>query len=261
MEEEEETNTTSDDESHNVEDEPEPDSEHVLEDVRLRIERYLRTERWGDQEWNNYHAECRFYWYRHHWRNFRRRRNRPHTIPFDESDYGDVRFAAYPQTGTAMALLDITIADHRVRDGILEGIVFRVVQPECNANPVYTNNVRLDPAEIVLRRIDARGFPTDRYRGTRSYGRFLGRRIGWYPINQLCHTCPNVVMTYFLRRRPMEVQTNADWHLWSICYNMIRHNETFPNRERNWTLLDYSSLSDTENENDQDSDGTDETLY
>jgi hypothetical protein len=42
---------------------------------------------------------------------------------------------------------------------------------------------------------------------------------------------------------------------------MKRHNDFFPNRERNWTLLDYSSLSDTENENDQDSDGTDETLY
>ena len=60
----------------------------------------------------------------------------------------------------------------------------------------------------------------------------------------------------------MEVQTNADWHLWSIIrYNMIRHNENHPNQEINWTLLDYSSLSDTENENDQDSDRTDETLY
>jgi hypothetical protein len=98
----------------------------------------------------------------------------------------------------------------------LEGISFRVGQSECNANPVYTNNVQLDPAETILRRIDIYGFPTNRYRGTRTYNSFSGRCIGWYPINQLCHTCPNVVMTYFLRRRPMEVQTNANRHLWSI---------------------------------------------
>jgi hypothetical protein len=39
--EEEEPSTTSDDESHNTEDEPESDSEHVLEDVRFRIECYF----------------------------------------------------------------------------------------------------------------------------------------------------------------------------------------------------------------------------
>jgi hypothetical protein len=42
---EEEASTTSNDKSHNTKDKPEPDSEHLLEDAHLRIERYLRTDR------------------------------------------------------------------------------------------------------------------------------------------------------------------------------------------------------------------------
>jgi hypothetical protein len=64
-------------------------------------------------------------------------------------------------------------------------------------------------------------------------------------------------MTYFLQARPMEELLNVDWHLWAICYDILRTQEAFPPRgnESLWQHLDPSDFSDYD-ENDDDSDVT-----
>ncbi len=77
---------------------------------------------------------------------------------------------------------------------------------------------------------------------------------------QLLHTCPDVVMTYFLRARPMELVQDTSWPLWNICYGMIRQEEAFRPQLIRWRYLDYAvDMSETENENDIDED-SDDTL-
>lgn len=261
-EEEEEPERDDDNESHNTDDEPEPDGIFVQEDVRRRIVSYYETEHWGDREWFLYTEELRFDWYHHFSRQFRRRhvRNRPHTIPFDGNDYADVRFASFLQE-RPRRLLDLTIRRHRVREGILELDVNRTLQSGAARIPRYSNNVpnlavSLHPAEIALRRMDARGFPRDGNIGQHIFTRWT--HIGWFPMQQLIYTCPDVVMTYFLRRRPME-NPNEHWQLWTVCYNILRHEEEFPPRQRLWRYLDYE-LSTTEDENNPNESDSDDTL-
>jgi hypothetical protein len=79
----------------------------------------------------------------------------------------------------------------------------------------------MDPEERRRCRIDDCGFPHNTYQGCWLYGQFKGLHIRWYPMIQLLHMCPDVVMTYFLQARPMELAHDASWHLWTICYNMI----------------------------------------
>ena len=92
-EEEEEPSTTSNDKSHNAEDEPESDTEEVRADINNRIDQYLSTEHWTERQWITYREQNRYHWYNHYWRALRTlRRRRPHIIPFDENDYSDVRY-------------------------------------------------------------------------------------------------------------------------------------------------------------------------
>jgi hypothetical protein len=258
MEEDEEQ--FSSDESHNADDEP--NEEYIELDMNERIRQFYLTERWTNHTWELYRRECRFRWYSRLWRAIERShrpiQNRPHIIPFEDQDYSDVRFAAYTETShEQVRLLDVTIQRHRVIGGILELEVYRVVQSGCNRLPEYERGFDLVPSEQLLRRMDRRGFPQDRHEGRRTFTRFAGMHIGWYTMNQLCFTCPDVVMTYFLRERPTEDDQETNWRLWTICYDMIRHEEAFPPRERNWRLFDYRSLSSTE---DEDNDDSDETL-
>ena len=70
--------------------------------------------------------------------------------------------AAYVQHRPAARLLDITIRRHRVREGILEVDVYRVVQSMCNRQISYETNVwGMDPEERRTSRMDERGFPQD----------------------------------------------------------------------------------------------------
>ncbi len=238
--EEEEPSTTSDDKSHNAQDEPESDTEETQADINNRIDQYLRTERWTENCWIRQQEENCYRWYNHYWRALRRiRRRRPHIIPFDGNDYSDVRYAAYVQHRPAARLLDVTIRRHRVQEGILEVDVYRVVQSMCNRRISYETNIwGMDPEERRRRRMDNRGFPQDTYEGRQLYGQFDGLRIGWYPMIQLLNTCPDVVMTYFLRVRPMEIARDASWNLWTICYDMIRHEEAFIPQPTRWRYLD-----------------------
>jgi hypothetical protein len=261
-EEEEQPQSDDDNESHNADDEPEPDSIFVQEDIRRRIAGYYRTEHWGNRQWFILREEIRYNWYHHFSRQFRRRRarNRPHIIPFDENDYADVRFAIYSQERPTTRLLDRTIRRHRVREGILELDVYRTVQAGANRLPRYTNNVQLDPTEITLRRMDARGFPRDGRIGQITFTGMEGMHIGWFPMQQLIYTCPDVVMTYFLRQRPME-RDHAHWQLWRVCYDILRHEEILPPTPRLWRYLDYLELTATEeDENSPYESDSDDTL-
>jgi hypothetical protein len=261
-EEEEPERDDDDNESHNTDDEPEPDNIFVQEDIRRLIVSYYETEHWTDRQWFIQREELRYCWYHQHLRRFRRRghvRNHPHIIPFDGNDYADVRFALVRQE-RPRRLLDRTIRRHRVREGILELDVNRTIQTGANRLPRYTHNVPnlnvpLDPAEIALRRMDARGFPRDGNIGQHIFTRWM--HIGWYPMQQLIYTCPDVVMTYFLRQRPME-RDHAHWQLWRVCYDILRDEEMFPPRERLWRYLDYelSTTEDEENPYESDSDDT-----
>jgi hypothetical protein len=258
-EEEEESSTSSNDESQL---EPESDTEEFRADINNRIDQYLSTEHWTEARWIRQREEDWYRWYNHYWRAMRRiRRRRPHIIPFDENDYSDVRYAAYVQHRPAARLLDITIRRHRVREGILEVDVYRVVQSMCNRRISYETEVwGMDPEIRRTRRMDKRGFPQDSYHGRRIYGQFEGLHIRWYPMIQLLHTCPDVVMTYFLRARPMEIVRDTSWPLWNICYGMIRYEEAFRPQLIRWRYLDYAvDMSETENENDIDED-SDDTL-
>ena len=157
----------------------------------------------------------------------------------------------------AARLLDVTIRRHRVQEGILEVDVYRVVQSMCNRRISYKTNIwGMDPGERQRRRMDNRGFPQDTYEGRQLYRQFDGLRIGWYQMIQLLNTCPDIVMTYFLRVRPMEIAQDASGNLWTICYNMIRHEEAFIPQPTRWRYLDYEVELD-ENENDIDKDSND----
>jgi hypothetical protein len=87
----------------------------------------------------------------------------------------------------------------RVTGGILELDVYRVEQSGCDRLPIYKRGVELLLTERVLQRMDIHGFPhEDQHEGHRTFTRFAGTCFGWYPMNQLCFTCPDVVMTYIL---------------------------------------------------------------
>ena len=106
----------------------------------------------------------------------------------------------------AAPLLDITIRRHQVQEGILEVDVYQVVQSMCNRRISYETTVwEMEPEERCRRRMDNRGFPQDTYQGRHLYGNFQGLHIRWYPMIQLLNACPDVVMTFFLRVRPMEI--------------------------------------------------------
>jgi hypothetical protein len=128
----------------------------------------------------------------------------------------------------------------------------------CNRRINYETTVwEMDPEERQRQRMDNRGFPQDLYQVRRIYNHFAGLHMRWYPMIQLLNTCPHVVMTYFLRARPMEIASDASWPLWIICYNMIQHEEAFRPQLVRWRYLDYD-LPETENENsiNEDSDDT-----
>jgi hypothetical protein len=75
---------------------------------------------------------------------------------------------------------------------------------------------------------------------------------------QLLLTCPDVVMTYFLRARPMERVRDTSWPLWNICYNMIRHEEAFRPQLIRWRYLDYAvDMSEAESKDSIDKDSND----
>ncbi len=55
----------------------------------------------------------------------------------------------------------------------------------------------------------------------------------------------------------MEELLNVDWHLWAICYDILRTQEAYPpiGNKPLWQHLDPSDFSDYD-ENDDDSDVT-----
>ena len=107
--------------------------------------------------------------------------------------------------------------------------------------PTLTHEMRME------RRIDQRGFPRDRYVGRQLMTRPPNQSLGWFPLVQLSQICPELVMTYFLRRQPMENPDNVDWHRWTICYDIIRAQELHPLTTTPWRHLDVSDVA-TENE-------------
>ena len=96
--------------------------------------------------------------------------------------------------------------------------MYQVVQSMSSRNISYETTVwNMHPEECERHRMDNCGFPQDAYQGQHQYDQFDGLQIGWYPMIQLLHTCPDVVMTYFLRIRPMEIEQDTNWHYWLIC--------------------------------------------
>jgi hypothetical protein len=77
-------------------------------------------------------------------------------------------------------------------------------------------------------------------------------------MNKLCFTCPDVVMTYFLRYQPMEIEGNANWCLWTICYDMIQKQEMYPPQNQTWQHLDFSDFT---TDNEDSNDDSDDTLF
>jgi hypothetical protein len=252
-----------DEETHNADDEPEEiiETDQMRANLNYLIVNFQFTENWTELTWWRRNQLDRYRWYQHHWRSTRHMgHRRPFIIPFDENDYSDVRYAAYPQHAPVSNLLDRTIRRHRVQEGILEVEVYRVVQSRANRRINYETRIwGMNPEERRRRRMDERGFPQDRYQGRHLYYVFSpASLIGWYPMIQLLHTTPDVVMTYFLRIRPMEHTRDPNWHLWSICYEMIRHEELYRPTINRWRYLDQTAdMSDTENENDIDTDSDD----
>jgi hypothetical protein len=106
--------------------------------------------------------------------------------------------------------------------------------------------------------MDTRGFPRDAHVGRATWAGWERMHMGWFPMQQLIYTCPDVVMTYFLRQRPME-RDHAHWQLWRVCYDILRHEEMFPPRQRLWRYLDYE-LSTTEDEDNPYQSDSDDTL-
>ena len=64
-------------------------------------------------------------------------------------------------------------------------------------------------------------------------------------------------MTSFLRQLPKEDPENSNWHLWTICYNMIRAQELHPWTTTPWRHYD---VSDVTTENEDSSTSSEETL-
>jgi hypothetical protein len=238
--------------------EPDDSDDEVVVDIDHRFEY------WTGAAWLNYQQQCRYVLYqrivifltRVYGHNYRLLRNEPHMIPLGGSDYAEIRYAMYHRTQTN-SLLDIAALGDRVRNGIVELELYQVIQVICHPVPSYVMEVPLPLAMRMERRLDQRGFPRDQYVGRQLMTRPPNQRIGWYSLIQLCHTSPEVAMTYFLRRRPMEIRDNADWHLWTICYDMIRVQELYPNTRTPWRHFDYSDVT-TENENSSTS--SEETL-
>ncbi len=54
----------------------------------------------------------------------------------------------------------------------------------------------------------------------------------------------------------MEIEENASWHLWTICYDMIRTQEMYPPRCQNWQHLDFSACTTDAKYSTDDSEGT-----
>jgi hypothetical protein len=251
-------------ETHNAEDEPEEiiETDQMRANLNYLIVNYQYTQNWTENTWWRMRETHRYRWYQHYWRAIRHMGRRgPHIIPFDGNDFSDVRYAAYPQHAPVSHLLDRTIRRHRVREGILEVEIYQIVQSRANRRINYESRIwGMNPEERRRRRMDERGFPQDRYQGRHTYDPYTpGLLIGWYPMIQLLHTTPDVVMTYFLRMRPMEHTRDPNWHLWSICYDMIRHEESLRPAINRWRYLDHAvDMSDTENEDiiETDSDDT-----
>jgi hypothetical protein len=58
----------------------------------------------------------------------------------------------------------------------------------------------------------------------------------------------------------MEIASDANWYLWTICFDMIRYGETFRPQPICWQYLDYAvDMSETENEDNIDKDSNDTT--
>jgi hypothetical protein len=240
----------------------EPHDPEDISDIQGIVNEFQEQEHWNPRQWRHQDQSRRYESYRRSYGLIRRlrERNRPAIIPFDESDYAEVRFAIYTtQAYRGIRLLDRTIMNHRVRDGILELEVHDQVQSGAAPEPRYarTHQVPMIWEFQVRNRMDERGFPRDAYQGRRLFTSHRNRLVGWYPLQQLIYTCPDLVMTYFLRARPMEDLLNVDWHLWAICYDIIRTQEAYPpiGNEPLWQHLDLSDFSDHD-ENDDDSDVT-----
>ena len=227
---EQQFSTDSDEETHNSDDEPNAiaDTDQIRADLNYRINAFQRTENNTEYDWWRLRETHRYRWCNHYWRaTLHMRHRRPHTIPFEDNDYSDVRYAAYPQNTPVSHLLDRTIREHRVRNGILEVEVYGVVQSRANRRISYETNVwGMNPDERRRRRMDEHGFPQDSYQGRHTYMNFKGLHIGWFPMIQVLHTSPDVVMTYFLRTIPMEHSSDPNWRHWLICYDMIRYEES-----------------------------------
>jgi hypothetical protein len=260
--EQEELNNASEDEDEELQADNEPHDPEDLSDIQGIINQFQAQEHWNPERWRREDRRGRHDSYRRAYGLIRRRRirNCPHIIPFDESDYSEVRYAIYTAQGyRAIRLLDRTITNHRVQEGILELEVYNQVQSGAMPFPRYAraHEVPLIWEFQAERRMDARGFPRDEYQGRRLFSTSRNQLVGWFPIQQLVYTCPELVMTYFLRRRPIEDLLNVDWNLWIICYDIIRTQEMYPPIENEplWQHLDLSDLSD-QNENDDESETT-----
>ncbi len=210
-----------------------------------------RTERWTSEAWLNYQQQCRYVVYRRtamfltrmYGHNFRLLRHEPHMIPLPGSNYAEVRYAMYNRNQMNI-LLDIAVLEDRVRNGVVELELYKVIQVICHPVPSYVTEVQtLTQTMRMERRLDQRGFPRDQYIGRQLMTRPPNQGIGWFPLIQLCQICPEIVMTYFLRRRPME-NPLTDWRRWTICYDMIREQEDHPYTSYPWRL----PLSTTANE-------------
>ena len=234
-------------------------------DTEVVVDNNYRTERWTGEAWRNYQQQCRYVVYRRtahfltrlYGHNFRLLRHEPHMIPLEGSNYAEVRYAMYNRNQMNI-LLDIAVLEDRVRNGIVELELYKVIQVICHPVPSYVTQVqRLTQTMRMERRLDQRGFPRDQYTGRQLMTRPPRQGLGWFPLIQLCHICPELVMTYFLRRRPMENPENTNWYRWTICYDMIRAQELNPYTTTPWRLVE---VADVDTANEESSTSSEETL-
>lgn len=220
---------------------------------------YVRQQ-WTDENWFNFQRRCRYTWYRRTatymirvYGNNPLLRNRPHIIPLEGSDSTEIRFAIYNR-GRNRGLFDVAILQDRVRHGIVELEIYNVISTRCHPFPIYSTGLdtALTQEQIMERRLDQRGFPRDRYTGPYLNTRAPRQGLGWYPLLSLSQICPELVMTYFLRRLPIEDPENTNWRLWTICYDMIRVQDLHPYTRTPWrhhedtTAYEASSSSSEE---------------
>jgi hypothetical protein len=228
----------------------EPDDQDDMSDVQDVINHFQRREDWNEERWSLWARENRSISYRRSYRLIQgipRLRDRPFIIPFDESDYAEVRYAIHARHHPHVPrLLDRTITGDRIVNGNLELRVTNQIQAGCWPYPRYTYDVELTGEQIRQRRMDRRGFPRDHYQGRRIFTSSRNQNIGWFPMRQLCFLCPDLVMTYFLRMRPIEEPENDHWRQWAICYDIIRTQETYEPQDEIWQHLELSDFSDTD---------------